>query len=98
MQSLIGKTVGIIGGMRQEQAQKDYVCHILTHSGERMDPDFYSLLENSDIIVVLTKFVPHIAMWTAKSYAIDQDKPIFFETAINIEKILINICSKGVNL
>jgi hypothetical protein len=88
---LEGKTVVIIGGQRQEQAQQNYVCDVLTHSGETLDPKFYQVLKQSDIIVVLTQFISHLAMWEAKAYAIQNDIPIHFTKGLNIQKILYEI-------
>lgn len=88
---LKGKTVAIIGGRRQEQAQKEYVCQILTHPGESLDQDFYQTLKKADILVLLTQFIPHLTMWEAKAYAIENDKPIYYTKRINIQKILSDI-------
>lgn len=89
LSTLEGKTVGIIGGFRK--VHKEYLCTILLHTGETLNPDFYNLLNRSDILVVLTQFVSHAAMWEAKAFAITEDKPIFFEKAINLDRILENI-------
>jgi len=91
LNELMGKTVVIIGGQRQEQAQQNYVCNVLTHSGETLDPDFYQVLKQADIIVILTQFVSHLAMWKAKAYAIQNDIPIHFTKGLNIQKILYEI-------
>lgn len=87
------KTVGIIGGYRDEQSKQEYPCKILTHSGERLNPDFYSIMEKADILVVLTRFISHQAMWEAKAHAIEKDKPIFFSQSINIGIILSHIAA-----
>jgi hypothetical protein len=54
LDTLVGKTVAIIGGRRQEQAQKEYPCTVLAHSGEVLNRDFYYTLKQADIIIVLT--------------------------------------------
>ncbi len=89
--TLIGKTIAIIGGQRQEQAQKEYVCQILTHPGESLDHDFYQTIKKADILVLLTQFIPHVTMWEAKAYAIENNKPIYYSKSINIQKILYDI-------
>ena len=88
---LSGKTVAIIGGRRQEQAKREYSCTILTHTGETFDPDFYQTLKQADIIIVLTQFISHSAMWEAKAFAIENNVPIFFKKGVNIPKLLKEI-------
>ncbi|MEK4951899.1 DUF2325 domain-containing protein [Bacillus sp. FSL W8-1127] len=85
------KTVAIIGGRRQEQAKREYSCTILTHTGETFDPDFYQALKQADIIIVLTQFISHSAMWEAKAFAIENNVPIFFLKGVNIPKLLNEI-------
>ena len=85
--SLQGKTIGIIGGWRRKDARK-YPCEILTHEGEKLDPEFFALLTRSDILVILTRFVSHAAMWEAKAHAITEGKPILYEQATNLDRIL----------
>lgn len=85
--ALQGKTVGIIGGWRRKDA-REYPCEILTHDGEKLDPDFFALLSRSDMLVILTRFVSHAAMWEAKAYAITEGKPILYEQATNLDRIL----------
>lgn len=89
--ALSGKTVAIIGGRRQEQAQKEYPCTVLTHSGEHLDPEFYQTLKQADIIVVLTQFVSHLAMWETKAYALENDIPIHFLKGLNIPRLLAEV-------
>lgn len=92
LDKLKGKTVAIIGGQRQKQASaKEYPCTILTHPGEQLDPDFYDALKQADVIVLLTQFIPHVTMWKAKSYAIQEGKEIHFVKGLNLEKILLEI-------
>jgi hypothetical protein len=92
---LAGKTVTIIGGHRQEQAQKKYPCTVLTHSGEVLDPDFYHVLKQADIIIVLTQFISHLAMWEAKAYALQNDVPIYFLKGLNISKLLAEVAKNA---
>lgn len=92
LESLTGKTVAIIGGQRQEQAeQKEYPCNVLTHSGERIDNEFYNVVKNSDIIIILTQFISHAAMWEAKAYAVKENVPIYYRKGLNIPKLLKSI-------
>ncbi|MED0649934.1 DUF2325 domain-containing protein [Aeribacillus pallidus] len=94
LSNLEGKTVVIIGGQRQEQAKQQYVCNVLTHSGETLDPNFYQVLKQADIIVILTQFIPHLAMWEAKAFAIENDIPIYYTKGLNIQKILYELAEK----
>lgn len=92
---LDGKIIGIIGGDRGRQAKElQYPFSILTHNGQEIDEDFYRLLNESDILVILTRFISHIAMWEAKAHSIEEGKPIFFEKNINIPIIIENIARK----
>jgi len=90
---LSGKTVAIIGGQRQEQAQKEYPCNVIVHSGEALNPDFYYTLKQADIIIVLTQFVSHLAMWEAKAYALQNDVPIYFLKGLNIPRLLAEVAT-----
>lgn len=89
--ALSGKTVAIIGGRRQEQAQKEYPCTVLTHSGEHLDPEYYQTLKQADIIIVLTQFVSHLAMWETKAFALENDIPIHFLKGLNIPRLLADV-------
>ncbi|OOE05013.1 hypothetical protein BO219_06400 [Anoxybacillus kestanbolensis] len=91
---LAGKTVAIIGGHRQEQAGRKYPCTILTHTGEVLDPDFYRILKQADIIIILTQFISHLAMWEAKVYALQNDVPIYFMKGLNITRLLMEVARK----
>ncbi|UOE78394.1 DUF2325 domain-containing protein [Parageobacillus thermoglucosidasius] len=94
LDTLVGKTVAIIGGRRQEQAQKEYPCTVLAHSGEVLNPDFYYTLKQADIIIVLTQFVSHLAMWEAKAYALQNDVPIYFLKGLNIPRLLAEVAEQ----
>lgn len=83
--------MAIIGGRRQEQAQKEYSCTVLTHSGEHLDPEYYHILKKADIIIVLTQFVSHMAMWETKAYALENDVPIYFLKGLNIPRLLADV-------
>lgn len=87
---LQGKTVGIIGGIRAGSAAETDMCKIITPDGRKQDVDFHALLSRSDLIVVLTRFISHSSMWEAKAYAVEHNKQIVLESAINIQGILMN--------
>lgn len=89
--ALSGKTIAIIGGRRQEQAQKEYPCTVLTHSGEHLDQEYYRILKKADIIIMLTQFVSHLAMWETKAYALENDIPVFFMKGLNIPRLLAEV-------
>lgn len=90
---LRGKTIGVIGGIKNQQVKKEEIF-IIAHNGDKLDPEFYQVLEQADILVVLTHLVSHAAMWEAKAHAIDLDKPIYFERAVNFDRILESIVQK----
>lgn len=90
---LHGKTIGVIGGIRSQQVEKEGI-RILTHHGDKLDPAFYQTLEQADIVVVIPRLVSHAGMWEAKAHAIDRDKPIVFERAINLDRILESVAQK----
>lgn len=94
LDTLVGKTVAIIGGRRQEQSKKEYPCMVLVHSGEVLDPDFYHILKQADIIIILTQFISHLAMWEAKAYALQNDVPIYFMKGLNIPRLLEDVARK----
>lgn len=82
-----GKTIGVIGAKRNEKISYP-TFEILTHDGNKTDSEMLQVLKSSDILVILTKFVSHIAMWEAKAWAIEHDVPIFFVKQINMDLIL----------
>ena len=90
---LNGKTIGVIGGIKNKQVEKKGI-QILTHNGDKLDPAFYQILEKADILAVVPRLVSHAAMWEAKAYAISEDKPIYFERAINPSRILKSVAQK----
>ncbi|MGG1650581.1 DUF2325 domain-containing protein [Paenibacillus sp. NRS-1780] len=91
---LEGKTVAIIGGYRSRRDNGDYPCEITTHDGRKHDPDFYTALQQADIIVVLTRFISHASMWEARTVAAQEDKPIYYAQEINIRSILNTVVQK----
>ncbi|MGM0900367.1 MAG: hypothetical protein ACQEXB_04525 [Bacillota bacterium] len=93
---LEGKTVGIIGGYRRKKLEENIDgCHIIKHSGEKMDAAFYGALKRSDVIVVISNFISHAAMWESKEWAIDVGKPIVFVTSLNTRQILVDVLKKA---
>ena len=94
LERLQGKTVAIIGGWRQEQAQQEYPCQVLVHPGDRLDVEFYRTLKQADVMIVLTQFISHMAMWEAKAYALQHDVPIYFVKGLNIPKLLLEVTRK----
>lgn len=87
---LSGKTIGVIGGIKSQRVKKEGV-RILTHHGDKLDPAFYQTLEQADVVVVIPRLVSHAAMWEAKAHAIAEDKPVLFERAINISRLLASV-------
>lgn len=88
---LKGKAVAIIGGYRARDAAGNYPCLILTHDGRKHDPMFYSVMQQADIIVLLTRFISHASMWEAKATALQDGKPIYFVQETNITRILNSV-------
>lgn len=93
LEALHGKTLGVIGGIKSQQVEKEGI-RILTHHGDKLDPTFYQTLEQADIIVIIPRLISHAGMWEAKAHAIDRDKPIVFERAINLDRILESVAQK----
>ncbi len=92
---LEGKVVGILGGWRHEQAERgDYPCVVLTDSAEKMGPEFYQVLKESDMLIVLTEHISHAAMWEAKAYAVGEGKPIYFRRGVNIWQLLWSVAAE----
>lgn len=87
LSNLEGKTLAIVGGNRRI-VTNDYPCRILTHNADRLDPDFYAILDQADIIAVLTRFISHAAMWEAKAHAAEQGKYIFYPQETNVNRIV----------
>ena len=90
---LKGKNILILGGYRTHRVIH-YDYNIMTHDTRRIDPDFYEQLKKADIIVVLTRYISHRAMWEAKEYAIIEQKPIYYTSFTNIPRIANMIAVK----
>lgn len=82
---LKGKTIGIFG-FRGETVDKEYV--VKWNPGDHVDYDLESLAREANIIVVLTRFISHAAMWRLKELAIDYDVPIIFLKETGIKRII----------
>jgi len=92
---LKGKRILILGGYRSRQSKEEKAYTILTHDTRTIEPRFYELLKKADIIVVLTRFISHRAMWEAKEFAIIEQTPIYFTSFTNIPTILQEVVRKG---
>ena len=92
---LQGKKVAIIGGMKSKkgQVEKDDVT-ILFHDGRKIDPHYYQVMQQADIIILITNYCSHSTMWEAKSQAILEDKVIFYETHSNLLLLLNKVSEK----
>ena len=91
---LEGKTILILGGYRTHPDNQHNAYNVITHDTRRLDPDFYERLKKADIIVVLTRYISHRAMWEAKEYAILEQKPIYYTSFTNIPRIAHMIAVK----
>lgn len=83
---LKGKTVGIFGWPRKTVENK--YCKTIYHDGDTADIKLASLVREADILVVLTKYIAHKAMWKVKELAVDYDKPVYFLKETNLDRIL----------
>lgn len=90
---LEGLQIGLIGGHRAKALTGIYPCQIVTHEARQLDNKFYEVLA-SDVLVVLTRFVSHAAMWEAKGHAIANDKPIIYVRELNIDRILNQVAEQ----
>ena len=92
---LQGKKVAIIGGMksRKDQVEKEDVT-ILFHDGRKIDPHYYQVMQQADIIILITNYCSHSTMWETKSQAILEDKVIFYETHSNLLLLLNKVSEK----
>ncbi|NMD71029.1 DUF2325 domain-containing protein [Bacillus sp. DNRA2] len=89
-----GKTILLLGGFRTKTSASEGTCKVLSHESRVLDPTFYEMLKRADIIVVLTRFISHRAMWEAKEFAILEEKEIYFSTYTNVATILNEIAKK----
>ena len=59
-----------------------------------MGPEFYQVLKESDMLIVLTEHISHAAMWEAKAYAVGEGKPIYFRRGVNIWQLLWSVAAE----
>lgn len=85
---LKGKKILVLGGYRSSKENAEHNYSILSHDTRRIDPAFYEQLKNADIIVILTRYISHRAMWEAKEFAILEHKPIYYTSFTNIPNIV----------
>lgn len=85
---LTGKNILILGGYRSKGHIETNGYHVYTHEARNLDPQYYEYLNKADMIIILTRYISHHAMWEAKEYAILEQKSIFYSTFTNIPTIL----------
>lgn len=91
---LRGKNILLLGGYRSKQVKEQREFTLLTHDARNLDPHFFELLKKSDIIIILTRYISHHAMWEAKEYAILENKPMYYTTFTNIPAIIAEVARK----
>ena len=91
---LIGKNILILGGYRSKEHIKENGYSVYTHEARSLDPHYYEYLDKADLIIILTRYISHHAMWDAKGNAILEQKPIFYSTFTNIPTILKEAASE----
>lgn len=91
---LSGKTILLLGGFRSKSIAEESMYKVISHDARVLDPAFYEMLKTADLIVVLTRFISHRAMWEAKEYAILEDKEIYYTAFTNVPTILHEIARK----
>ena len=78
---------------RKDQVEKEDVT-ILFHDGRKIDPHYYQVMQQADIIILITNYCSHSTMWETKSQAILEDKVIFYETHSNLLLLLNKVSEK----
>ena len=89
---LKGKTILIVGWPNEKINGER--CRIIWHDGDKVDTKLQSLAKEADILVFLTKYGSHAAMWWLKEQAIEENKPIYFVKLRNVQRILQDIAEK----
>ena len=84
----------ILGGYRSKGHIEANGYHVYTHEARNLDPQYYEYLNKADMIIILTRYISHHAMWEAKEYAILEQKSIFYSTFTNIPTILKEAASE----
>ncbi|MEW6226577.1 MAG: DUF2325 domain-containing protein [Bacillota bacterium] len=85
-ETLSGKTVAAFGFAREPWHDGD--VQVLWHHGDRWDAEAERLAKEADVLVVLTRFCSHEAMWAAKEFAADTGKPVAFAHGGGVESVL----------
>ena len=91
---LTGKNILILGGYRSKGHIEANGYQVYTHEARNLDPHYYEYLNKADLIIILTRYISHHAMWEAKEYAILEQKSIFYSTFTNIPTILKEAASE----
>jgi hypothetical protein len=84
--ALAGKTVVAFGLKRELWCGGD--IQVLWHHGDKWDVEAERLAREADVLVVLTRFCSHEAMWAAKEFAADTGKPVGFARGGGVESVL----------
>jgi len=83
---LAGKTVAAFGLEREPWRDGD--IRVLWHHGDKWDMEAKSLASRADVLVVLTRFCSHEAMWAAKEAAADRGVPVAFSRGGGVESVV----------
>ncbi|RJX18220.1 MAG: DUF2325 domain-containing protein [Ammonifex sp.] len=86
-ETLSGKIVAAFGFAREPWRDSD--AQILWHHGDKWDAEAERLAKEADVLVVLTRFCSHEAMWAAKEFAADTGKPVGFARGGGAESVLL---------
>lgn len=95
---LTGQNILILGGYRSKGHIEENGYTVYTHEARNLDPHYYEYLYKADLIIILTRYISHHAMWEAKEYAILEQKPIFYSTFTNIPTILKEAASEYIKI
>ncbi|OEF95952.1 hypothetical protein [Desulfuribacillus alkaliarsenatis] len=82
------KTVGIFGDVQIQTEQiEPYKCTVL-NANSAQTVEGISVMNKSDVLVVLTQHISHACMWAIKDYASDNRIPVIFSRHTNTMIIL----------
>lgn len=81
----------LVVGWPNETVNSEY--RVLWHDGDKVDTKLQSLAREANIIVFLTRFGSHAAMWWLKEVAIDMGKQIYYLKERNLRRILQTVAS-----
>jgi len=85
--TLKGKTIGIFGDIQIVTEGLDLPCEIKSADSVQ-DIEGLSVMNNSDVLVVLTQHISHNCMWTIKAYASAHGIPVLFSRHSNVKIII----------